>query len=100
MLLEINKEELFHAEQGTCLVEFYTPTCPHCKELEKTLERMKGEERDLRFYKMDVSEKTDVARELGIRSVPTLIRFENGKPVEKLVGNRSENEIRVLLQGK
>lgn len=94
MIQEITKEELSHARQGACVVEFYTSTCPHCKELEKTLCALAGEERDARLFKMNIGEQAEVARDLKIRSVPTLIRFEDGEIADRMVGAGSKDEIK------
>lgn len=95
MLKEITPEELAHAKRGDCLVEFYTPTCAFCKEMEKTLIALAEEKPEARLYKMDVSEENQVARDLKIRSVPTLVRFKNGEVSDKLVGSASKDEIAV-----
>lgn len=93
MLKEITKEELSHATRSACLVEFYTPICPFCKELEKKLVAVSAEKPQIRVYKMDVSQQQEVARDLQIRSVPTLIRFDGGEIRDRLVGNASQEEL-------
>lgn len=98
MLEEITKEELFHAEQSTCLVEFYTPRCPHCKVLERRLEEIENKPKELRVYKMNVENDASLCEELGIRSVPVLIRFEDRKETSRRVGAIPTSEIVGLMQ--
>lgn len=98
MIEEITKEELFHAEQGACLVEFYTPSCPHCKVLEKRLEDLSEKPKDLRVYKMNVEKEASLCDELGIRSVPVLIRFDDRKETTRRVGAIPTSEIEQMIK--
>ena len=98
MIEEITKEQLFHAEQGACLVEFYTPSCSHCKVLEKRLEDLAEKPKDLRVYKMNVEKEESLCAELGIRSVPVLIRFEDRKETTRRVGAIPTSEIQSMMQ--
>ncbi|MBR6769232.1 MAG: thioredoxin family protein [Clostridia bacterium] len=98
MIEEITKEELLHAEQGAGLVEFYTPSCPHCKVLEKRLEDMAEKPKDLRIYKMNVEKEAQLCEELGIRSVPVLIRFEDRQEKERRVGAIPTSEIEQMIK--
>jgi thioredoxin 1 len=41
----------------------------------------------LKVVKLDVDESGDVAGQFGVQSIPTLILFKGGQPVERLVGN-------------
>ena len=97
MLEEMTREEMHHAEEGKCLVVFYTPSCPHCKILEKTLDEMQKSDISLRCYKMDISKNASVADDFSIRSVPTVLRFENKKVTARLVGNHTKSEIAAWL---
>jgi thiol-disulfide isomerase/thioredoxin len=45
-----------------------------------------SDHKDVRFYKVDVDEVPDVAKELGIRAMPTFVLFKNGSEVETIVG--------------
>ena len=98
MLKEITKEELFHAEQSACLVEFYTPSCPHCKVLERRLEEFFEQPKNFAVYKMNVENNASLCAEFGIRSVPVLIRFENRKETARRVGAIPTSEIANLMQ--
>ena len=97
MLSAITKEELLGKAQ-TCLVEFYTPSCPYCKMLEQKLLQFQTMGRDVLIYKMNAEDEPDFCNELGIRSVPVLIRFENGKEQNRRVGNLPTREIEDMMQ--
>lgn len=69
------------------LVDFWAPWCGPCKMMEPILEdlsKMLGEKG--KIFKLDVDQNPEKASEFGIRSIPTLILFKNGKVIETKVG--------------
>ena len=69
------------------LLEFGAVWCGPCKHLEPILkqlgEKWKGR---VRLAKMDVDENANVTMKYQIMSVPTLILFQNGKPLQRVTG--------------
>lgn len=70
---------------GTTVVQFSASWCGPCKTLTKTIESNK-EIFNNPIYKIDIDDNRELATSLGIRSVPTLIRFENKQEKSRLVG--------------
>jgi len=69
------------------LVDFWAEWCPPCKALAPTLEEVAGEMSDkIKVMKLDVDENQNAAAQYGIRSIPTMIIFKNGRPVDQLMG--------------
>ena len=83
--------------QNILVVQFSATWCGPCKALARTISSI---EADLAhpIYKMDIDEHTDLTYALNIRSVPVLIRFEQGKEVKRLIGNKSAEEIKDLAK--
>ena len=73
---------------GRVLVDFFATWCGPCKMLAPLLEEIdqRKEAGDLLIVKVDVDEAGEIAMQFGIQSIPTLILFENGKPVKKSLG--------------
>jgi thioredoxin 1 len=71
----------------TCLVDFYADWCNPCKKLHSTLEEVSSRYVRLPFYKVNVDDDPEIAQSFGIRSIPTVILFKDGKAVKTLVGN-------------
>ena len=84
--------------QGVTLVDFGAPWCPPCKVLKPILDEL-GEEYGERLSVLEVNcdDSPNVATEYGIMSMPTVIVFHNGEPVEKLVGLRPKSVYESLL---
>jgi putative thioredoxin len=81
------------------LVDFYGDWCGPCKMLSPTLEKI-ARDYDRRFVlaKVNVDKAQITAGEFGIMSVPTVILFKNGEPVDYFVGALPEPQIRDWLK--
>ena len=81
----ITEAEFKELVNDTIVVQFSAAWCGPCKVLTKTIEQNEGKF-NVPIYKIDIDEAQDLAKALGIRSVPTIIRFENKQETKRLVG--------------
>ena len=79
---------------GLVLVDFYASWCGPCKMLNPVLEKL-GDDYDI--VKVDVDKFDLLAREYGIMSIPTLIVFRDGVVVDTMLGFRSYEDIKDVL---
>jgi thioredoxin 1 len=71
------------------LVDFWANWCPPCRMIAPIVEQIHSELGDkVKVVKMDTDENPSTSISLGIRSIPTLIIFKDGKPAERTVGYR------------
>lgn len=83
---------------GTVLVDYGAPWCPPCKTLLPILEELDSEYGDtLSILKVNCDELPDLAGEAGVMSMPTVIVYSGGQPVEKLVGLRPKSVYQGVL---
>ena len=80
-------QELVLKSDTPVLVDFWADWCAPCKMIAPIVEEL-AEEYDgkIVFAKVDVDSSPLTAAEYGIRSIPTLLVFKNGSPVDQVVG--------------
>lgn len=104
MALEItdsNYKDLLAAGKPV-VIDFWAPWCGPCKMVGPVIEELAAEyEGKALIGKCDVDENDDVAAEFGIRNIPTVLFFKDGKLVDKQVGSAPKatyaNKIESLL---
>ncbi len=80
------------------LVDFWATWCGPCKMIAPVVEEIAQEYGDkIVVAKIDVDEVPSVAAKYNVMSIPTLIVFENGKEVNRLVGFRPKAQIVAAL---
>jgi thioredoxin 1 len=84
-------------EYDVVLADFYADWCGPCQMLEPIVETV-ASETDAAVAKIDIDANQQLAAEYGVRSVPTLVLFADGQPVERLVGMQDESRLRSLIE--
>jgi putative thioredoxin len=80
------------------LVDFWAPWCGPCKTLGPVIEKaVKATKGAVRLVKMNIDEHPAVAGQLGIQSIPAVIAFANGQPVDGFVGALPESQVKAFI---
>ncbi|WP_127531939.1 thioredoxin [Paenibacillus kobensis] len=86
-------------ESGVSLVDFWAPWCGPCKMQLPIVEELATElEGQATIGKINVDEQPELASQFGVMSIPTLILFKDGQPVDKLVGLQSKDSLKTKIQ--
>ena len=84
-------------KEGKVLIDCYATWCGPCRMLAPIIEELSSEITEYKFYKLDVDNNEDIARQFGIMSIPTLLIFDQGELKQKLVGLMSKEELKKVL---
>ncbi len=76
------------------LVDLWAEWCQPCRAMEPTIDQVAKEfEGKLSVAKLNVDENPDLAQRLDVMSIPTLMLFKNGQPVDRLVGLTTKDRL-------
>ena len=89
---EVDREILKDA-----VVDFYAVWCGPCKMFGPIFEEV-ANEKDMDFVKLDVDKYSDIAREYGVMSIPTIILFKDGVEVKRYTGFMSKDQFTQFLK--
>jgi len=80
------------------LVDFWAPWCGPCRTVGPVVEELATEYAGkVKIAKLNVDENKDTAAKYGVRGIPTLMLFNNGQPVDQIVGAVPKSRIKELL---
>lgn len=91
-LNEITFQEKVIESKGKIIVDFWAEWCGPCKLLSPILEEMSNI-LNIKIYKVNVDENPSLAGQFGIKSIPTIVIFDDGVRVKEVVGLRPKEEI-------
>lgn len=81
------------------IIDFYADWCKPCKIVEKPLEELAKEYAGrIYVYKVNVDKQKDLAKDIGISSIPTIIFAPVGKDPQILMGAKSKEDLRELIE--
>ncbi len=98
-LEEGNFEEVVLKSEGKVLVDFYADWCGPCKMMSPIIDDIANVlEGTVKVGKVNVDNNQELAIKYDVMSIPTIMVFENGKPIKTFIGVTDKNEILDVLK--
>ena len=80
------------------VLDFWAEWCPPCRALAPTFEELaKQYAGRVRFLKLNVDENAEVPQRFGIKGIPTLVFFDGGREVERVVGASGKDALARII---
>jgi thioredoxin 1 len=80
------------------LVDFTAAWCPPCRAMNPILDQMAAERDDIKIVSVDVDNEQELASQWGVMGMPTFLFFQNGQPIQQLVGSRPRKRLESELE--
>ena len=81
------------------LIDFWAPWCGPCKQLTPIIEKAVNDAKGaVKLVKMNIDEHPEISGQMGVKSIPAVVAFSNGRPVDGFMGAQGEKEIKEFIE--
>jgi len=93
------KDVIEESKRQPVLVDFWAPWCGPCKQLTPILEQaVKAAKGRVKLAKMNIDDHPAIPGQMGIQSIPAVIAFSNGQPIDGFMGALPESQVVAFLE--
>jgi thioredoxin 1 len=94
------ESEVLKSEKAV-LVDFWASWCGPCRMIAPVVEEIADDYAGkITVGKLNVDEQSEIAAKYGVMSIPTLLLFQNGQAVDKVVGFRGKQDLVKMIEAK
>ena len=97
LTMENFQREVLNSEKPV-LVDFWASWCGPCRMMSPVVDEIAEENQGISVGKVNVDEEPELSTQFGVMSIPTLLVFKDGKPVNQSVGARPKKAVLEMLR--
>ena len=100
MAVKVTTDQTFEQDtsSGVALIDFWATWCGPCRMQSPVVENLSESMDQVNFYKLDVDQNPDTAKQFQIMSIPTLMIKKDGEVVDKVIGYHSKEQLQQVLE--
>jgi putative thioredoxin len=93
------KDVIEESRRQPVLVDFWAPWCGPCRQLTPVLEKaVRAAKGKAKLVKMNIDEHPAIPGQMGIQSIPAVIAFVNGQPIDGFMGALPESQVTAFIE--
>jgi putative thioredoxin len=93
------KDVMEESRRQPVLVDFWAPWCGPCKQLTPVLEKaVRAAKGKAKLVKMNIDDHPSIPGQMGIQSIPAVIAFVNGQPIDGFLGALPESQVTAFIE--
>lgn len=98
--MKVTKQQIDEVIKNKGVLQFSASWCMPCKVLSRTIDDNQDKLQQVQRLYIDLDANQELATEYNVRSVPTLILFENGQESKRTVGSKSIEQLLEFIGGE
>jgi len=87
-----------HTDEGNVVIDFWAAWCGPCKMLAPIFEELDEEMDDVTFTKVNVDDNQGLAKDHGVKGIPTMVFMKDGEEVGRLVGFKPKGALKKEIE--